>query len=64
MALAGNLNRDRVAEHGLDAVRQVALDDVWSALRLKSAEEACDRPPQAVVCRWGSFQPGRGKWQV
>ena len=35
-----DLNRDRVreraAEHGLQTVRQVALDDVWSALRLKS----------------------------
>ena len=34
-----DLNRDRVreraAEHALDTVRQVALDDVWSALRLK-----------------------------
>jgi hypothetical protein len=39
--LGTDLNRDRVrvrvAEHGLDTVRQVALDDVWSALRLKSA---------------------------
>src|SRR3954449_3349882 len=38
--LGTDLNRDRVrsrvAEHGLDTVRQVALDDVWSALRLKS----------------------------
>jgi hypothetical protein len=35
-----DLNRDRVrgrvAEHGLDTVRQVALDEVWSALRVKS----------------------------
>jgi len=34
-----DLNRDKlresVAEHGLDTVRQVALDDTWSALRLK-----------------------------
>jgi len=29
--------RERVTEHGLDTVRQVALDDVWSALRLKTA---------------------------
>jgi hypothetical protein len=39
--LGTDLNRDRVresvAEHGLDTVRQVALDDVWSALRLKAA---------------------------
>ena len=39
--LGTDLNRDRVrvslAEHGLDTVRQVALDDVWSALRLKLA---------------------------
>jgi hypothetical protein len=39
--LGTDLNRDRVrervAEHGLATVRQVALDDVWSALRLKSA---------------------------
>jgi hypothetical protein len=39
--LGTDLNRDRVrvsvVEHGLDTVRQVALDDVWSALRLKSA---------------------------
>jgi hypothetical protein len=39
--LGTDLNRDRVrtsvAEHGLDTVRQVALDDVWSALRLKPA---------------------------
>jgi hypothetical protein len=38
--LGTDLNRDRVrvhvVEHGLDTVRQVALDDVWSALRLKS----------------------------
>jgi hypothetical protein len=38
--LGTDLNRDRVrervAEIGLDTVRQVALDDVWSALRLKS----------------------------
>ena len=35
-----DLNRDTlrksVAEHGLDTVRQVALDDTWSALRLKT----------------------------
>ena len=39
--LGTDLNRDRVrasvVEHGLDTVRQIALDDVWSALRLKSA---------------------------
>ena len=39
--LGTDLNRDRVrarvAEHGLATVRQVALDDVWSALRLKPA---------------------------
>jgi hypothetical protein len=37
--LGTDLNRDRVREavqaHGLDTVRQVALDDTWSALRLK-----------------------------
>jgi hypothetical protein len=37
--LGTDLNRDRlresVLENGLDTVRQVALDDTWSALRLK-----------------------------
>jgi hypothetical protein len=37
--LGTDLNRDRVHEamraHGLETVRQVALDDTWSALRLK-----------------------------
>ena len=37
--LGTDLNRDRVRErvleHGLDTVRQVALDELWSALRLK-----------------------------
>jgi hypothetical protein len=37
--LGTDLNRDTlresVAEHGLDTVRQIALDDTWSALRLK-----------------------------
>jgi hypothetical protein len=37
--LGTDLDRDavraRVQAHGLDTVRQVALDDTWSALRLK-----------------------------
>jgi hypothetical protein len=37
--LGTDLSRDtirpRVQAHGLDTVRQVALDDTWSALRLK-----------------------------
>jgi hypothetical protein len=36
-----DLNRDRLAqllvERGLDTVRQVAIDDTWSALRFKPA---------------------------
>ena len=39
--LGTDLNRDVVREmaaaHGLDTVRQVAVDAMWSALRLKSA---------------------------
>jgi hypothetical protein len=31
-----NTLRESVAEHGLDTVRQIALDDTWSALRLKA----------------------------
>ncbi len=31
-----NVIRDLVPSAGLDPVRQVALDDVWSALRLKT----------------------------
>lgn len=38
--LGTDLNRDIIHEwspgHGLDAVRQIALDDVWSAMRLKA----------------------------
>ena len=37
--LAGDLSRDvihtLVPRHGLDTVAQIAIDDVWSALRLK-----------------------------
>jgi hypothetical protein len=40
-ALGTDLNRDRVRaavnEEGLDTVRQVPVDDTWSALRLRSA---------------------------
>ena len=39
--LGTDLNRDVLAElvkaHGVQPVRQVALDDVWSALRLRPA---------------------------
>jgi hypothetical protein len=39
--LGTDLNRDRVRaavnERGLDTVRQIAVDDTWSALRLKPA---------------------------
>jgi hypothetical protein len=39
--LGTDLNRDLLREavlpHGLDTVRQVALDDTWSALRVKAA---------------------------
>jgi hypothetical protein len=39
--LGTDLNRDLIREyalsHGLDTVRQVAIDDTWSALRLKPA---------------------------
>ena len=37
--LGTDLNRDRIRESivGLDTVRQVAIDNVWSALRLKPA---------------------------
>lgn len=39
-ALGTDLNRDRVRaavnEHGLETVRQIAVDDTWSALRLKT----------------------------
>jgi hypothetical protein len=36
--LGTDLNRDRIRESlvGLDTVRQVSIDDVWSALRLTS----------------------------
>ena len=38
-ALAGDLNRDLIRalapDHGLDTVAQIAIDDDWSALRLK-----------------------------
>jgi hypothetical protein len=38
--LGTDLNRDLIHDyapaHGLDTVRQVAIDDTWSALRLKS----------------------------
>jgi hypothetical protein len=38
--LGTDLNRDRLREavlpQGLDTVRQVALDDTWSAMRLKA----------------------------
>jgi hypothetical protein len=37
-----DLNRDilwqRLHEHGIDGVRQVAIDDVWSALRFRPAK--------------------------
>ena len=37
--LAGDLSRDIIAalapKHGLDTVSQIAIDEVWSALRLK-----------------------------
>jgi hypothetical protein len=36
-----DLNRDGIrkyaVEHGLDTVRQIAIDDTWSALRLKQS---------------------------
>jgi hypothetical protein len=37
--LGTDLNRDRIRESlvGLDTVRQVAVDETWSALRLKPA---------------------------
>ena len=39
--LGTDLNRDRLWEagraHGLEAVAQVSVDDVWSALRFKAA---------------------------
>jgi hypothetical protein len=39
--LGTDLNRDLIREianaNGLDPVRQIAIDDIWSALRLKSA---------------------------
>ncbi|HEY3907056.1 MAG TPA: hypothetical protein VGM14_24335 [Streptosporangiaceae bacterium] len=34
--LTRDVIRDLVPEAGLDPVRQIALDDVWSALRLKA----------------------------
>jgi len=41
--LGTDLNRDRLvaalAEHGVQPVRQVALDDTWSALRFRPARE-------------------------
>jgi hypothetical protein len=41
--LGTDLNRDRLAEalreHGLQPVRQVAIDDTWSALRFRPAGE-------------------------
>jgi len=40
--LGTDLNRDRLREHllahGIDSVRQVAIDDVWSALRFRPAK--------------------------
>jgi hypothetical protein len=40
--LAGDLNRDLIRDaapaHGLDTVSQIAIDDNWSALRLKRIE--------------------------
>ena len=39
--LGTDLNRDRLAalakEHGVQPVRQISIDDVWSALRLRPA---------------------------
>lgn len=39
--LGTDLNRDKLRElmsgHGADAVRQVAIDDTWSALRFRAA---------------------------
>ena len=39
--LGTDLNRDTLAasmiEHGVQPVRQVALDDVWSALRVRAS---------------------------
>ncbi len=41
-ALGTDLNRDRLADaaraRGIRPVRQIALDDVWSALRFRPAE--------------------------
>jgi hypothetical protein len=41
--LGTDLNRDSLREsvlpHGLDTVRQVAVDDTWSAMRLKASRE-------------------------
>jgi len=41
--LAGDLNRDvihdAVPAHGLDTVSQIAIDDDWSAMRLKRVDE-------------------------
>jgi hypothetical protein len=40
--IAGDLSRDTIAglapEHGLDTVSQIAIDEDWSALRLKRAK--------------------------
>jgi len=45
-----DLNRDilrtRLRHHGIQAVRQIAIDDVWSAIRFRAAEtrETVQRP--------------------
>ena len=45
--LGTDLNRDVIRvlmpEYGLDTVRQVALDETWSALRLKSTSRQAGR---------------------
>jgi hypothetical protein len=51
--LGTDLNRDTLAasliEHGVEPVRQVALDDVWSALRFRLISTRLDRVAVAAT---------------
>jgi hypothetical protein len=59
--LGTDLNRDTLAasliEHGVEPVRQVALDDVWSALRFRLIVSELDRVPISTA----SARAGTGR---
>jgi hypothetical protein len=44
--------------------RPIAIRTSTPARPLRRRAGAARRRRQAAVSRWGSFQPGRGKWQV